>query len=203
MLKKILIGLAIVIAVFLVVVALQPAAFKVERSATLDAAPEAVFAQVNDFRNWANWSPWEKMEANATDMKKTYGANTVGEGATYAWEGKKTGAGIMTITESRPVERIEIKLEFIKPFKATNPTTFAFAPEGAGTRVTWTMAGKNNFIGKAMCLFMDMDKMVGGDFEKGLSALEKAAQANPVPVPAADAAAMETTNGIVPAPETP
>lgn len=185
MLKKILIGLAIVIAIFLVVVAMQPAEFKVERAATLDAPPEAVFAQVNDFRNWANWSPWEKMEESETDLKKTYGAATAGEGATYAWEGKKTGAGSMTITESRPAERIDIRLEFVKPFKAVSPTTFAFAPEGSGTHVAWTMSGKNNFIGKAMCLFIDMDKMVGGDFEKGLAALEKAAQANPVPAPVA------------------
>ncbi|MCD6023725.1 MAG: hypothetical protein K0Q91_641 [Fibrobacteria bacterium] len=190
MLKKILIGLGIVIVVFLIVVALQPADFKVERSATLDAPPEAVFAQVNDFRNWTNWSPWEKMEESEADLKKTYGPTTAGVGATYAWEGKKTGAGSMTITESRPVQRIEIRLEFIKPFKATNPTTFAFAPADGGTNVTWTMQGHNNFIGKAMCLFMDMDKMVGGDFEKGLAALETAARANPVPAPAVDTAAV-------------
>jgi carbon monoxide dehydrogenase subunit G len=184
MLKKILIGAAIVIALFLIVVSLQPAEFKVERSATLAAPPAAVFAQVNDFRNWANWSPWEKMEANEADLKKTYGAVTAGEGATYAWEGKKTGAGMMTITNSDPHGRIDIRLEFLKPFKAVNPTAFTFAPEGEATRVTWTMSGKNNFIGKAMCLFMDMDKMVGGDFEKGLAAMEKAAQANPVEAPA-------------------
>jgi hypothetical protein len=106
----------------------------------------------------------------------------------------------MTITESRPHEHIGIRLEFVKPFKAVNPTTFDFAPEGEGTRVTWTMSGKNNFIGKAMCLFMDMDKMVGGDFEKGLAALEKAAQANPVAPPvqpgsASEGAAESSTDG--------
>ena len=97
--------------------------------------------------------------------------NPVGEGATYAWEGKKTGAGVMTLTASSP-GATDIDLNFTKPFKAENKVVFAFTPIHGGTRLTWAMTGKNNFVGKAMCLFMNMDKMVGGDFAKGLTEIK-------------------------------
>lgn len=164
MLKKILIGLAALIVVFVIVVARQPADFRVERSEVIAAAPAIVRAQIDDFRNWKEWSPWAKMDP---DAKVTLSENPVGEGATYAWEGKKTGAGEMRIAISVPA-RVDMDLKFTKPFKAENKVTFAFLPIHGGTRITWIMTGKNNFVGKAMCLFMNMDKMVGGDFAKGL-----------------------------------
>jgi hypothetical protein len=164
MLKKILIGIAVLVVAFIVVIAMQPAEFRVQRSEVIAASPEIVHGQINDFANWKNWSPWAKMEP---DAKITLSENTAGVGATYGWEGEKTGAGNMVLTASSP-SAIDIDLNFTKPFKAENKVTFAFAPIHGGTRLTWIMTGRNNFVGKAMCLFMDMDKMVGGDFEKGL-----------------------------------
>jgi hypothetical protein len=148
---------------------MQPADFAVERSEVVAASPEIVHAQVNDFANWGNWSPWAKMDP---ETKLTISEPSAGQGATYAWESEKTGAGTMLITESNP-EAIAIDLNFTKPFKAENQVVFTFAPIHGGTQVTWTMTGKNNFMGKAMCLFMDMDKMVGGDFEKGLKDIKR------------------------------
>jgi hypothetical protein len=110
-------------------------------------------------------------------MTRTYEGEPAGEGAVYSWAGNSdVGEGTMTITESRPNELIRIKLEFIKPMEGTSDTEFTFAPEGDGTKVTWDMAGKNNFIGKAFCLFMSMDKMIGGQFEEGLSSLKTVAE---------------------------
>jgi hypothetical protein len=169
--KKLLIVLALIVAAFLIVVALQPSTFKVERSAKILAAPPDVFAQINDFRKWDAWSPWAKLDPA---MKTTFDGPAEGTGAIYAWTGnKEVGEGRMTLTESRPSELIRIKLEFIKPFASTAATEFTFKPEtGDQTLVTWTMAGENNFISKAFCLFMNMDKMIGGDFEKGLASLK-------------------------------
>ncbi|HEY8252203.1 MAG TPA: SRPBCC family protein [Burkholderiales bacterium] len=177
MLKWILAAVAAAVVVFLVVVALQPSDFKVERSATMRApAPEA-FAQVNDFQNWRAWSPWEKIDPA---LKRQYEGPKAGTGAVYAWQGNKdVGEGRMTIAESRPGELVRIKLEFFKPFAATNQADFTFKPAGDGTSVTWTMSGQNNFISKAMCLFVDMDKMVGGMFEQGLAQMKTVVERRP------------------------
>src|SRR5437660_3087557 len=165
MLWKILIAVAVIVIGLAVVVAFQPTSFRVTRTATISASPAAVFAQVNDFHNWVAWSPWEKLDPG---MKRSYEGAPSGAGAMYAWAGnRQVGEGRMTITESRPSDLIRIKLEFMKPFKATNATEFTFIPEGQLTRVTWTMSGRNNFFGKAFCLLKNMDHMVGGDFEKG------------------------------------
>jgi hypothetical protein len=175
MLKKILLGLAGVIAVFVVVVALQPAAYHVERSATIAAPAAAVFGHVNDFHQWDAWSPWAKIDPN---MKTTFEGPAAGPGAIYTWAGNSdVGEGRMTLTESRPGELVGIKLEFIKPFASTCATAFTFKPQGDQTAVLWTMDGENNFIAKAFCLFMNMDKMIGGDFEKGLAQLKTVAEA--------------------------
>lgn len=174
MVRKILIALAVIVVLFVIVVALQPANFSVTRSATINAPPGIVFDQVNDFHKWAAWSPWEKLDPA---MKKTFGGPALGEGATYAWEGNdQVGQGRMTISEAKSPLHVGIKLEFMKPFAATNPTTFDFAAAGATTTVTWTMRGENNFVGKAMCLFVNMDKMVGGDFERGLAAMKSVSE---------------------------
>ena len=170
MLKWTLLGLGGVIVVFLIVVAMQPSDFKVERSATLRAPAPAAFAQVNDFQNWQAWSPWEKVDPA---LKRSYDGPKAGTGAVYAWQGNKdVGEGRMTITESRPGELVRIKLEFFKPFAAVNDTLFTFKPSGDGTTVTWTMSGQNNFVSKAMCLFVNMDRMVGGMFEQGLTQMK-------------------------------
>jgi hypothetical protein len=170
MLKWILGGIAVLIAGFLVIVALQPADFRVERSATMRAPAQAPFAQVNDFQNWRTWSPWEKVDPA---LKRQYEGPRAGTGAVYAWQGNKdVGEGRMTITESRPGELVRIRLEFFKPFPATNSAEFSFKPAGDSTAVTWTMTGQNNFIARAICLFVDMDKMVGGMFEQGLTQMK-------------------------------
>ena len=170
MLKKILAGIAIVIVVFVVIVAVQPADFVVQRSTTISAPPAAVFDQVNDFHNWEAWSPWAKLDPA---MKTTYDGSAAGIGSSYKWVGnKEVGEGSMTITESHPTDLVRIKLEFLTPFAASNMADFSFKPQGDQTVVTWTMTGKNNFVAKAFCLFMSMDKMVGGDFEKGLAQMK-------------------------------
>jgi hypothetical protein len=182
MIKKILLGaivvIVLVVAIGCVVVVMQPAHYHVERSATMNAPALVVFNQVNDFHKWDAWSPWAKIDPN---IKTNYEGAPSGKGAVYSWTGNKdVGEGRMTITDSKPGESIKIKLEFMKPFAATNATLFSFKPQGNQTAVTWTMDGDNNFVGKAFSLFMNMDKMVGGDFEKGLAQMktisEKSAQ---------------------------
>ena len=170
MIKWILLGLGGVIAVFLIVVAMQPSDFRIERSATMRAPAPAAFAQVNDLQNWRAWSPWEKVDPA---LKRHYEGPQAGTGAVYAWQGNSdVGEGRMTITESRPAELVRIRLEFFKPFAATNQTDFTFKPSADSTTVTWTMTGQNNFLSKAICLFVDMDKMVGGMFDQGLSQMK-------------------------------
>ncbi len=166
----VLLVLAAIVLVFVVVVASQPADFRVVRSAAVAAPAAEVFAQVNDFHNWNAWSPWAKIDP---DMKLTYAGAPAGTGAIYSWLGNsKVGEGTMTILDSKPSELIRINLEFRKPFKATNITEFSFKSDGEKTVVTWTMTGHKNFFFKAFGLFMNMDKLVGGDFEKGLSAMK-------------------------------
>ena len=174
MFKYVLIGLAVVVVLFVVLVAMRPGKFRIVRSATIGAPPEAVFEQVDDFRKWRAWSPWEKKDPA---LKRTYEGPAAGPGSVYSWVGnKEVGEGRMTLTESQPGEFVRIKLEFFKPFAATNQAEFSFEPKGDQTVVTWAMAGENNFMCKAFCMFMDMDKMVGTDFEKGLAAMKTIAE---------------------------
>lgn len=175
MLIKILIPVVVLLGLLAVLVATRPTEFRVTRTATIAAPAAAVFAQVNDFHKWEAWSPWAKRDPQ---MKQTYGGAPAGEGATYAWQGNnEVGEGRMTLIESRPGELIRIKLEFLKPFAATNMAEFTFRPEGQGTFVSWSMDGRNNFVSKAMGLIMNMDKMIGRDFEKGLAAIKTIAEA--------------------------
>ncbi|HEU5176033.1 MAG TPA: SRPBCC family protein [Burkholderiales bacterium] len=171
MLKWSLAAFAAIVVVFLIVVAMQPSDFRIERSATMRAPAPAAFAQVNDFQNWRAWSPWEKVDPA---LKRQYDGPRAGTGAVYAWQGNKdVGEGRMTITDSKPAELVRIKLEFFKPFAATNQAEFRFKPASTDTTaVTWTMTGQNNFLSKAICLFVDMDKMVGGMFEQGLNQMK-------------------------------
>ncbi|MGE5193981.1 MAG: SRPBCC family protein [Deltaproteobacteria bacterium] len=173
--KKIFLSLAAIVVVFVGVVAMQPSDFRVTRSTTIAAPPADVFAQVNDFHNWEAWSPWAKLDPAA---RNSFEGASAGTGAIFKWSGNdKVGEGKMTLTESRPHELIRIKLEFVRPFADTSTTEFTFKPEGGQTVVTWSMFGRKNFVSKAVCLFMNMDKMLGGDFEKGLAQMKTVAEA--------------------------
>ena len=170
MLVKTLIGVAIVVAALAGYVATRPSEFSVSRSATFAAPAPAVFAQVNELKKWEAWSPWAKKDPQA---KSSYAGPAAGAGASMSWAGnKEVGEGRMTIVESSPNALVRFKLEFFKPFAATNTAEFSFKEEGGRTALTWSMRGQNNFIGKAMCLVFDMDKMVGGDFEAGLAGIK-------------------------------
>ncbi len=174
MLIKILIGVVVVIGVFAVIVAMRPSDFRVERSAVVSAPAPVVFAQVNDLHNWDAWSPFAKLDPAA---KQTFEGPRAGTGAAFAWAGnKQAGEGRMTITESRPYELIRFRLDFVKPFAVTNTAEFTFTPQGDQTAVTWSMSGRQNFMAKAFCMFMSMDKMVGGEFEKGLAQMKSVAE---------------------------
>jgi uncharacterized protein YndB with AHSA1/START domain len=176
MLPTILIIALAVVVILLIVVALQPAEFRVSRSTTISAPPAAVFGLINDFHQWDHWSPWAKLDPNATN---SFAGSPEGEGAIFSWAGnKKVGEGRMTIMESRPFQLIRIKLEFLKPFTCTNTAEFQFKPHASGTEVNWSMYGRNGFMGKLFGLFMNMDKMVGADFEKGLASIKSQAEAS-------------------------
>jgi len=181
MLKKVLIAVGVILALFAAAAAMQPAHFRVERSATIAAPDSVVFALVNDFHRWKAWSPWAGLDSS---MQETYSGASSGVGASYAWAGNsKVGEGSMTILESTPSSLIRIKLEFLKPIAATNIAEYSFTPGPAGTEVHWIMTGDNNFIGKALGLVVSMDKMVGGDFEKGLAQMKAVAEAATGPTP--------------------
>lgn len=172
--KLILVVLGLIVAVvvvFCVVVAMQPEDLKITRSSMIDAPPAALFEQVNDFHKWDAWSPWAKIDPT---MQVTHSGSQSGVGAVYAWAGTgEAGEGKMTITASRPNELIAIDLEFIQPFPAKNVTEFTFTPNGSKTVVNWTMTGKKDFVMKAFCLMVDIDKMIGADFEKGLAQMKQ------------------------------
>lgn len=199
MLKKVGLGLVVVVIAFAGFVATRPSTFRVERSMEIAAPADAVFPFVNDFHQWDAWSPWEKLDPA---MKKSFEGPPAGAGAIYAWTGNdKVGKGRMTVTDSRPNERVGIKLEFIEPWPATSDTELMFVPTSKGVKVTWGMTGNNNFMAKAASVFMNMDTLVGGDFEKGLAQLKTlgeaevkrradaaAAAAAPAPSPVANGA---------------
>ncbi len=168
-------AIVVVLVVFLAIVALLPSEFRVVRSGNIAAPATDVFAQVNDFHKWQAWSPWAKLDPTA---KNTYAGAPAGKGAIFSWAGdRNVGEGSMTLLESRPNDLISIKLEFRKPFKATNTAEFSFKPDGNQTRVTWSMSGRKNFIVKAFSLFMSMDKMVGAQFEQGLANMKSVVEA--------------------------
>jgi carbon monoxide dehydrogenase subunit G len=169
---------AVAIVGFVIVVAMQPNDFTIARSAVIPAPPSVVFDEVNDFHKWNAWSPWAKMDPNA---KNTFEGEPSGPGSIFSWDGNgKVGAGRMSITENRPGQWIHIKLEFIKPFQATNSVEFTFEPAPAGTKVTWSMSGESKFIGKAIGLLMSCDKMIGTQYEQGLQNLANVAAQKPV-----------------------
>jgi uncharacterized protein YndB with AHSA1/START domain len=170
MIQKILFSLVIVVAILLIVVATRPADFRVERSATIAATPDALFEQVNNHRNFQKWSPWDKMDPT---VKNTYSGPDSGVGSACSWVGDKIGEGTATIIESKPGELVRERMDWRKPMQGTSTVEFTFQPQGDKTVVTWAMYGKNDFMGKFISLFMNCDKMCGPQFEKGLADLAK------------------------------
>lgn len=153
--------------------ATRPDTFRVQRSTSIKASPQRIHALIDDFHNWTAWSPWEKLDPA---LKRTYGGAASGPGAVYEWEGnKKAGQGRMEITEATPARTV-IKLDFVKPFEAHNTVDFNLVPRGDATDVIWTMNGQNTFMGKLMSVFINMDRLVGKDFEAGLANLKAAAE---------------------------
>jgi len=171
MIRKILIGVAIIVAAFAAFVAVQPDELNIERTTTIAAPARAVFDQVNDLHKWDNWSPWAKLDPAA---KVSFEGAQAGQGAVFKWAGNdKIGEGMMTVTESRPGDLVKIKAEFFKPFEGSNVSEFSFKPNGSGTAVTWSVTGRNdNFFVKAICLVMNMQKTLGGEMEKGLAQMK-------------------------------
>jgi uncharacterized protein YndB with AHSA1/START domain len=151
--------------------------YTVKRATTINASPDRVYAQIENFHNWTNWSPWEGLDPGLT---RTYSGAESGTGAVYRWSGnRKAGQGRMEIIDAIEPSRVRIDLAFEKPWKARNDTVFTIEPEGSGSRVTWSMTGKKTLMTKVMGLFKSMDKMVGPDFEKGLARLKLAAETPP------------------------
>ena len=174
MLKTIAVIVAVLIAGVLIFATTKPDTFSVQRSATIKAPPDKIFAVLNDFHRWTEWSPWEKLDPA---MKRTLGGPASGKGATYAWEGNnKAGAGRMEIVESAPARKVGIQLDFIKPFEGHNIAEFTLTPQGDATQVNWQMHGPAPFITKLMQVFVSMDSMIGKDFEEGLANLKKVAE---------------------------
>ncbi|MGA2246601.1 MAG: SRPBCC family protein [Verrucomicrobiota bacterium] len=174
MLIPVLTCVAILAVLFVVIVASRPSEFRVSRSLAISAPAEFVFDQVNTLRQWEAWNPWGKLDPNA---KMTYAGPPAGVGASYTWTGNsRIGEGRNTIVESKRAEFVRFRLEFFKPMKAVNSVEFTFKPQSDQTFVTWTMSGKNGFVCKAFGLFVNCDKMCGGQFEKGLAAMKMVAE---------------------------
>lgn len=171
----VLVALALVAILLFVIIAGQPGEFVVTRSGKMAAPPEKVFAHVNELKKWDDWSPWAKLDP---DAKNTFAGPASGAGAAMTWSGNnKVGEGTMTITESAPSSLIQLRLEFLRPFKATNSVEFTFDGRGPQTLVTWSMFGKNNLFSRIFGLFVNCEQMCGKDFEKGLASLKAVAEA--------------------------
>ena len=177
--KKVILTILGVLALGLIALfgfaATKPNTFRIERTASIKAAPETIFAHINDFRAWGNWSPWEKLDPA---MQRAYSGAPIGTGAAYAWQGNSNvGSGRMEIMESLPASKIGIKLDFFEPFENHNTAEFTLQAEGEATKVTWAMLGPNPLLGRVMGLFLDMDQILGKDFEAGLANLKAVAEA--------------------------
>lgn len=174
MIKKIALAIVVILVIILGMAAMQPSSFSVKREIAIKAPPEKIIPLVSDFHNWGSWSPWEHLDPK---MKRTFSGADNGKGAAYAWEGNDdVGAGRMEITDVTVPSKVDIKLDFLRPFESHNTTEFTLTPQGDATTVTWNMTGPMPFITKIMSVFVSMDKMIGKDFEKGLANLKAAAE---------------------------
>lgn len=167
MLITVAIAFGALLVALLLFAATRPNSFRVERSVAVQAPPERVFPLINDFHNWSEWSPYEKIDPA---MKKTFSGATSGPGAIYQWAGNgKAGEGRMEIIDASAGSQITIDLSFLKPFPAHNTAQFTFAAQGGMTNVTWAVFGPASYMNKLMCVFINMDKMLGKDFAEGLA----------------------------------
>jgi len=174
MIKKIIVTIIVLIVALLAFAATRPDAFRVQRTARINAAPDRIYANLEDFHRWTAWSPWEKMDSA---MRRTHSGAPKGVGAVYEWEGNsKVGKGRMEIVKASTPTELTVKLDFLKPFEAHNFAEFTLRPVGASTDVTWSMFGPSPFVSKVMGIFFDMDRMVGTDFENGLANLKTVAE---------------------------
>lgn len=195
MLKKILIGLGAIIGIFVIVVVVQPANYVVERSIDIKAPAEVVYTEVSDFKRWDAWSPWAKLDPN---IKKTFAGEAGAIDSSYSWEGNsEVGKGKMTVIKAEAPTSISQRLEFIEPMKSMATTTHTIKPAAEGVTVTWSMEGDNGFMAKMFGLFMDIETMIGADYEKGLASLKlvaenKAKEAPMAAGPTPDAEAADT-----------
>lgn len=167
-----IIGIVVVVLVVgvLVIAAMQPDTFRIQRTTSIKASPEQIFPFLNDFEKAMAWSPYEKKDPA---MKRRLSGATGGKGAVYEFEGNnEVGAGRIEIIDSQPLEKVTLRLDMVKPMKGSNIVEYILEPQGDTTEVTWAMHGSAPFISKVICLFLNMDKMVGGDFEKGLASLK-------------------------------
>ena len=174
MFKTIAIIVVVAVAAVLLFALTRPDTFSVQRSASIKAPPDKVYALINDFPSWAAWSPWEKLDPA---MKRTHSGAATGKGSIYEWEGNsKVGAGRMEITDTSAPSKVVIKLDFIRPFEGHNITEFTVQPKGDSTEVNWVMTGPAPYITKLMGIFVSMDKVIGKDFEAGLSNMKAIAE---------------------------
>ncbi|MEW6641991.1 MAG: SRPBCC family protein [Pseudomonadota bacterium] len=161
--------IAVLLALFLIYAATRPNTFVISRTTSIQAPPARIQPLIDDFRQWPQWSPYEGKDP---DMQRTYSGAASGKGAIYAWDGdKNVGSGRMEILGASPA-KVAIKLDFFKPFEGHNVAEFSFEPRGEATTVTWAMHGPVPYIGKIMHLFINMDRMIGRDFEAGLANLK-------------------------------
>ncbi len=175
MLKIILIAVVVLLAIILIYASTRPDTLHVERAIDIKASPEKIFPLINDFHQWNDWTPYNKDPA----MKKTFSGITSGKGAMYAWEGnKEVGQGEITIVDSTPPKEIALALHMIKPFEGHNHVVFSLDAKGDTTTVTWALEDKHTYFMKVMSLFLNLDKMIGGDFEVGLAKLKTVAEKN-------------------------
>jgi Polyketide cyclase / dehydrase and lipid transport len=162
--------LAIAIATVLILAVTKPASFSIQRAIDIRAPAERIFPLINDFHQWGSWSPWENKDPG---LQRSFSGATSGKGAVYGWEGNSNvGSGRMEIIEASAPSKILIKLDFFKPFEAHNTAEFTMLPQGDATRLNWVMRGPASFMSKLMQVFMNLDKMVGKDFEIGLANLK-------------------------------
>ena len=167
-------SVVLLVAAVLAFAATRPDSFSVRRAASIQAPPEKIFPLINDFSRWSAWSPYEKKDPA---MKRSFSGPAAGKGAVYAWEGNgDVGQGRMEIADAVAPSRVTLKLDFVEPFEAHNKVDFTLEPKGGATEVTWAMDGPMPFISKVITLFVDMDRMVGGDFEAGLANLKAIAE---------------------------
>lgn len=172
---KIVGGLAVLaVLVVFALAAGKPDEFRVERKVVIAAAPAKIFPWLEDPRKTVEWSPWEKKDPN---LKKTFSGAPKGVGAVYEWDGNKDiGAGRIEIVEAEAPKKVVMDLHFLRPMEGRNVARYEVTPVAGGSEVSWSIQGPMPFLSKVMCVFMDMDKMIGREFEKGLADLKALAE---------------------------